>query len=107
LNRKFMTILKIIADEITSNDRITSNDMITSNDRIVRNDDNLNLYMKEYDLSGLFDDICDLEAMDVMTDEELDKLRVFLTYVISKDSYVDGEDVYAVLFGNGKRILWH
>jgi hypothetical protein len=102
-----MTILKIIADEITSNDRMMSADRISSNDMIVRNDDILNLDMKEYDLCGLFDDICDLEAMDVMSDEELDKLRVFLTYVISKDSYIDGEDVYAIVFGNGKRILWH
>jgi len=90
-----MTILKIIADEITSNDRAA------------RHDDNLSLDIKEYDLSGIFDDICDLENMDVMSEEELDKLRVFLTYVISKDSFIDGEDVYAIVFGNGKRILWN
>jgi hypothetical protein len=90
-----MTILKIIADEIMSNDRP------------VYKDHDIGMELKEYDLSGIFDDICDLETMDVMTEEELDKLKVFLTYVISKDSYIDGEDVYAVVFGSGKRILWH
>ncbi len=39
--------------------------------------------------------------------EELDRLREVLVYILMKDSDVDVDEVYSLVFQNGASITWH
>ncbi|MBF0344077.1 MAG: hypothetical protein HQL06_07585 [Nitrospirae bacterium] len=94
MQRKFMTILKIIASEIVAND-------------LDFDELNIKMNIKDYDLSGLNEDLRDLESLDILSEEDIDTLKAFLSYVVVKDTYMDSDDIYTIIFGKGKRILWH
>ena len=49
----------------------------------------------------------DLEEMDHMEPEELDRVREVLVYILMKDSDMEPEDVYSMVFRKGKKITWH
>ncbi len=42
-----------------------------------------------------------------LEDDELDAIRVLLVSILMKDTRLDREEIYAYIFGEGKRILWH
>ncbi|MBF0607767.1 MAG: hypothetical protein SFH39_02305 [Candidatus Magnetobacterium sp. LHC-1] len=94
MQKKFMTILRIIAKEIVGSD-------------VNFDDVNIRMNIREYDLSSLSEDLRDLESMDILSEEDIDTLKAFLSYVVVKDTYLDSDDIYTVIFGKGKRITWH
>ena len=42
-----------------------------------------------------------------LEDDELDAIRSLLVSILMKDTRLDREEIYAYIFGEGKRILWH
>ncbi|QWR76076.1 hypothetical protein [Candidatus Magnetomonas plexicatena] len=92
--RKFMTLLKLIANEIVLND-------------LNFEESNVNMMVKDYNVADLYEDLMELESLGIMTDEDIDTLKSFLTYVIAKDTHIDRDEIYSMVFGRGKRIVWH
>ncbi|MBF0463566.1 MAG: hypothetical protein HQK88_04305 [Nitrospirae bacterium] len=92
--RKFMALLKLIANEIVLND-------------LNLEYSNVNMMVKDYNVADLYEDLMELESLGIMTDEDIDTLKSFLTYIISKDTHMDKDEIYSMVFGRGKRIVWH
>ena len=92
--RKFMALLKLIANEIVLND-------------LNFEESNVNMMVKDYNVADLYEDLMELESLGIMTDEDIDTLKSFLTYVIAKDTHIDRDEIYSMVFGRGKRIVWH
>lgn len=42
-----------------------------------------------------------------LDDDELDAIRVLLVSILIRDTRLDKEEIYAYIFGEGKKILWH
>ncbi|MEO5355736.1 MAG: hypothetical protein H7844_00350 [Nitrospirae bacterium YQR-1] len=92
--KKFMTLLKLIANEIVAND-------------LNFEESNVRMMVKDYNVADLYEDLMDLESLGIMSDEDIDTLKSFLAYVISKDTHMDRDEIYSMVFGAGKRIVWH
>ncbi|MBF0318880.1 MAG: hypothetical protein HQL01_03620 [Nitrospirae bacterium] len=92
--KRFMTLLRIIANEIISSD-------------MNFDESKIKIAIRDYNVSDLYEDLANIEKLDIMSDEDVDTLKAFLAYVISKDTYIDRDEIYSLIFGNGKRILWH
>lgn len=92
--KRFMTLLRIIANEIITSD-------------MNFDESKIKVAIDDYNITDLYEDLSNLEGLDIMSDEDIDTLKAFLAYVVSKDSYMDRDDVYSLIFGNGKRISWH
>lgn len=63
-----------------------------------------------YDEPDLFDigeELGLLESSNGLTEDELDVLKSLLVYVLMRKSSSEKEDIYSVVFGGGKRILWN
>lgn len=39
-------------------------------------------------------------------DDELDAIRALLVYVLMKNTSMEKDDIYAYIFGEGKKIQW-
>lgn len=48
-----------------------------------------------------------LELTKYIDDTELDTIRALLTYILMKDTHLDTEEIYAFVFGKGRRIIWN
>ncbi|MBF0556962.1 MAG: hypothetical protein HQK96_20800 [Nitrospirae bacterium] len=92
--KRFVTLLRIIANEIISSD-------------MNFDESKIKMAIDDYNITDLYDDLSNLEGLDIMSDEDIDTLKAFLAYVVSKDTYMDRDDIYSLIFGNGKRISWH
>ncbi|MBF0456402.1 MAG: hypothetical protein HQK99_00715 [Nitrospirae bacterium] len=92
--KRFMTLLRIIANEIISSD-------------MNFDESKIKIAINDFDITDLYEDLSNLEGLDLMSDEDIDTLKAFLAYVVSKDTCMDRDDVYSLIFGNGKRISWH
>ncbi|MBF0517223.1 MAG: hypothetical protein HQK97_08915 [Nitrospirae bacterium] len=92
--KRFMTLLRIIANEIITSD-------------MNFDESKIKVAIDDYNITDLYEDLSNLEGLDIMSDEDIDTLKAFLAYVVSKDTYMDRDDIYSMIFGNGKRISWH
>ncbi|KJR43246.1 hypothetical protein MCHI_000861 [Candidatus Magnetoovum chiemensis] len=94
MNKKFMKILKFIANENTY-DYNNIKEVLSS------------VNIDEYELAEISSELIYLELTDILTEDELDSLKFLLTYIIVRDSKTEWEDAYSLIFANGKRITWH
>ncbi len=62
--------------------------------------DDLNLYT-------VSDELDSLVRADLIDEEEADMVRSVLVYIFMKKQDIEPEDLYALVFGKGKRIRWH
>jgi hypothetical protein len=62
--------------------------------------DELNLYTVNEELESLV-------RADLIDEEEADMVRSVIVYIFMKKKDFDPEDLYALVFGKGKRIRWH
>lgn len=99
MQKKFMTLLKFIATEIIEGQMHF--DYPSMNERI------FDVAINESDLPDLHKDLLDLEGMDIMSDEEIDILKSFLAHVMYSKTKLDWEEVYTIIFGKGRFVLWH
>ncbi len=42
-----------------------------------------------------------------LEEEDLDAIKVFLVYILMKNTELGAEDIYDYIFGEGKKILWN
>ena len=49
----------------------------------------------------------DYEVMERLQGEELDRLREVLVYILMKDTDINIDEVYSLVFQNGTSITWH
>ncbi|MCG6552445.1 MAG: hypothetical protein L7F77_08965 [Candidatus Magnetominusculus sp. LBB02] len=92
--KRFMTMLRVIAGEIIASD-------------MNYDESKINVAINDYNVTDLYEDLTNLEGLNILSDEDIDKLKAFLAYVVSQDTYMDRDDIYSMIFGNGKRISWH
>lgn len=59
------------------------------------------------DLALLSEELSALENSNGMNEDELDILKSFLVYILMKKGLYDAEEIYALIFGGGKRIQWN
>jgi hypothetical protein len=92
--KNLMDVLMALAREIVEND-------MKIEDAIVRIDDSkLDLYHIEEDLRVV-------ESSSLINEEEVDALKSLLVYIFMKNSEFEPEDIYAMVFGAGRSILWN
>ncbi len=61
----------------------------------------------EPDLADIGEELAALETSEGLDDDELDILKSLLVYIMLKKSSYEREDIYSLVFGGGKRIVWH
>ncbi len=58
-------------------------------------------------LADVREELLGIERSNRVTGNELDILKALLVYILIRDGSYDQEEVFSVIFGNGKRIIWH
>ncbi len=61
----------------------------------------------EPDLFDVADELAVLESSGNLKEDELDILKSLLVYILMRKSSFEKEDIYSLVFGGGKRILWN
>lgn len=92
--KNLMDILMALAREIVENG-------MKIEDAIVRIDDS------RLDLYSIKDQLRSIERSNLVSDEEVDALKSLLVYMFMKNSDFEPEDIYALVFGSGRTILWN
>ncbi len=92
--RKFMQILEALGDESIEEEA----DFEDLARRFEVSD--INLFKVNEELRVL-------EKSRLIGDEEADSLRSLLVYVFAKNTDLETEDIYALVYGEGRRVLWH
>lgn len=59
------------------------------------------------DLGDVDEELKGIERTNRLSDNELDILKALLVYILMRDGSYEQEEVFSVIFGNGKRITWH
>lgn len=62
---------------------------------------------EETDFDELYDGLKTLESTENLDEEKLDFLKAILVYILIRDNSYDSEEIFAVIFGGGKRIVWN
>ncbi len=53
------------------------------------------------------EEIDELVEEDLIEEEEAETLKSILLYILMRNTDLDPEDIYAIVFGEGKRLRWH
>jgi hypothetical protein len=59
------------------------------------------------DIIDINDELAALESSGSLDEDELDILKSLLVYILLKKSSFEKEEIYALVFGGGKRVVWH
>jgi hypothetical protein len=63
-----------------------------------------------YEVPDLFDvgeELAVFESSGSMNDDELDILKSLLVYILIRKSQFEKEEIYSLVFGGGRRIIWN
>ncbi len=91
--KKFIELLRMLTDEMEMKDDYMKEILLQVNSG------NIDLYRVN-------DELLMLEKSSLIEPEEIDFLKSVLVYLFMKNTELDVEDIYAIVFGNGKRINW-
>ena len=58
------------------------------------------------DIYDISDELTSLESSGSLDETELDILKSLLVYVLMRKSSIEKEDIYSLVFGGGRRIIW-
>lgn len=61
----------------------------------------------EPDFIDIGEELAALENSESLDDDELDILKSLLVYIMLKKSSYEKEDIYSLVFGGGRRVIWH
>lgn len=61
----------------------------------------------EPDLVDISEELETLESSGNLDEDELDILKSLLVYILLKRSSFEKEEIYSLVFGGGKRVIWH
>ncbi|GBE37103.1 hypothetical protein BMS3Bbin07_01262 [bacterium BMS3Bbin07] len=92
--RKFMEILKVISGDSLEKEK-------KFDDIIVK------LEMSDINLFKVNDELRILEKSRLMEDEDLDTIKSVVVYLFMKNSGLETEEIYALVYGNGRSVMWH
>lgn len=92
--KKLLKLLRMITKDI-SDMEFYSDEMIDT------------IHYDEPDLFDIGDELDILESSNGLEDEELDVLKSLLVYILIRKSSFEREDIYSIVFGGGRRILWN
>ncbi len=65
------------------------------------------IHYDEPDLFDVAEELAVLESSGGLKEDELDIVKSLLVYILIRKSSFEKEDVYSLVFGGGKRILWN
>ena len=60
----------------------------------------------EPDLIDISDELATLESSGSLDEDELDILKSLLVYILLKKSSFEKEEIYSLVFGGGRRVVW-
>jgi hypothetical protein len=89
-----MEILLVLAKEVVEDD-------VRIEDVIMKIKD------VKIDLHSAKDELMNLEQMNLLDDEEADAIKSILVYIFMKNTEMEPDEIYSLVFGRGKRILWN
>ena len=92
--KKFIDLLRLITEELDIRDGDIEELLLQVNAKDV------NLYQVNEELKVL-------ERSSVIEPQESDLIKSVLVYLFMKNTELDVEDIYAIVYGNGKKITWH
>ncbi|GBD99940.1 hypothetical protein BMS3Abin07_01987 [bacterium BMS3Abin07] len=92
--RNIMDVLLALAREIVEND-------MKIEDAIIKIDDS------GLNLDHIREELSVIERTSLMSDEEADALKSLLIYLLMRNTDLDHDDIYAMVFGSGRTILWN
>jgi hypothetical protein len=92
--RKFIELLTMITDEILDEE----SDIEDAIKRIRERD--INLF-------SVNDELKRLEKSSLIGEEEADAVRSVLVFLFARETDLDLEEIYALVFGGGKKLVWH
>ena len=92
--RKFIELLTMITDEISDEE----SDIEDAIKRIRERD--INLF-------SVNDELKRLEKSSLIGEEEADAVRSVLVFLFARETDLDLEEIYALVFGGGKKLVWH
>lgn len=59
------------------------------------------------DIVALREELIASEATQGIEEAEIDTIKVFLAYLLMKDTDLGIDEIYTFVFGKGKQIIWH
>jgi hypothetical protein len=62
---------------------------------------------EEPDLVDISEELTALESSGSLDEDELDILKSLLVYILLKKSSFEKEEIYSLVFGGGKRVVWN
>ncbi len=66
-----------------------------------------NINYEEPDLVDISEELTALESSGSLDEDELDILKSLLVYILMKKSSFEKEEIYSLVFGGGKRVIWN
>lgn len=94
MSKKLIKILKMITQDLKESEFYSEEILNT-------------IQYDEPDLIDIGEELAALESSEGLDDDELDILKSLLVYIMFKKSSYEREDIYSLVFGGGKRIIWH
>ncbi len=92
--RKFMEIVKVISgDSLEEGKKL---------DDII-----LKLGMSDINLFRVNDELRVLEKTRLIGDEDMDTIKSVVVYLFMKNSGLETEEIYDLVYGDGKSVVWH
>ncbi|TAN39627.1 MAG: hypothetical protein EPN25_10850 [Nitrospirae bacterium] len=59
------------------------------------------------DIYDIADELTLLESSGSLDEVELDVLKSLLVYILMRKTTLENEDIYSLVFGDGRRVLWN
>jgi len=94
LSNKLLKILRMITKDLKDRE-IYSEEILDA------------IQYDEPDLVDIGEELAALESSGSLDEDELDILKSLLVYLFIKKSSFEKEDIYSLVFGGGRRILWN
>ncbi|HHN64811.1 MAG TPA: hypothetical protein ENK09_05580 [Nitrospirae bacterium] len=92
--RKFIELLRIITEELIERDGNLENILLEVDDP------DLNLFK-------LIEELRRIERDGLIEPEEADTVKVIIAYLFQRNTDMDTEDIYSIVFGDGRKIIWN
>ena len=94
MSKKLLKILRMITKDLKDRE-IYSEEILDA------------IQYDEPDLVDIGEELAALESSGSLDEDELDILKSLLVYLFIKKSSFEKEDIYSLVFGGGRRILWN
>ncbi|MCL0037617.1 hypothetical protein M1N10_01220, partial [Thermodesulfovibrionales bacterium] len=65
--------------------------------------------ISDFDINSLAvqEELLRAETTEYTADAELDIIRAFLSSILMRETRLDTDEIYALIFGNGRQIIWN